>query len=190
LKTKQDAATGVFGSDDTPAFTALAAMAIMGDPLLKGKEMPGEAKKAYDFLLSSQMPNGSICKEGKLANYNTSLALSALTVAVLLAAHVGAAGPTGASPLLQRFLALDDPTPTQFRALRHLEARNEKFDKSAPRSKWHYAPCAARHAGCTSPTSPCFRLRAASRATSAWCTTSPTARRVKKSCAARHWRSR
>ena len=33
--------------------------------------------------------------------------LSALTVAVLLAAHVGAAGPTGASLVLQRFLALD-----------------------------------------------------------------------------------
>ena len=62
--------------------------------------------------------------------------LSALTVAVLLAAHVGAAGPTGASPLLQRFLAVDDRTPTQFRALRHLEARNEKFDKRAWMDVW------------------------------------------------------
>jgi hypothetical protein len=57
-------------------------------------------------------------------------------VAVLLAANVGATGPTGASLLLQRFLALDDPTPTQFRALRHLEARNEKFDKSAWMDVW------------------------------------------------------
>ena len=81
LKTKQDAATGVFGAADTPAFTALATMAIMGDPSVKGKPMPDEAKKAYEFLLASQMENGSICKEGKLANYNTSLALSALTVA-------------------------------------------------------------------------------------------------------------
>ncbi len=63
--------------------------------------------------------------------------LSVLSVAALLAAHVGAAGPTTASPaVLQRFLALGDPTPTQFRALRHLEARNEKFDKSAWMDVW------------------------------------------------------
>jgi hypothetical protein len=63
--------------------------------------------------------------------------LSALSVVALLAANVGAAGPTGASPvLLQRFLSLDDPTPTQFRALRHLEARNEKFEKSAWMDVW------------------------------------------------------
>ncbi len=55
----------------------------------------------------------------------------------LLAAHVGAAGPAGASPVvLQRFLALDDPTPTQLRALRHLEARNDKFEKSAWMDVW------------------------------------------------------
>src|SRR4051812_42388269 len=63
------------------------------------------------------------------------LSLSALSVVALLAADVGAAGPTGAS-LLQRFLAVDDPTPAQFRALRHLEARNEKFDKSAWMDVW------------------------------------------------------
>ena len=63
--------------------------------------------------------------------------LSALSVVALLAANVGAAGPTGASPvLLQRFLSLDDPTPTQFRALRHLEARNDKFEKSAWMDVW------------------------------------------------------
>ena len=62
--------------------------------------------------------------------------LSALSVVALLVAHVGAAGPTGASPLLQRFLALEDPTPTQFRALRHLEARNDKFEKSARMDVW------------------------------------------------------
>ena len=63
--------------------------------------------------------------------------LSALSVVALLAAHVGATGPAGASPLLlQRFLALDDPTPTQFRALRHLEARNDTFEKSAWMDVW------------------------------------------------------
>jgi len=45
--------------------------------------------------------------------------------------------PGSASPvILQRFLALDDPTPSQFRALRHLEARNEKFEKSAWMDVW------------------------------------------------------
>src|SRR5437868_7106986 len=72
--------------------------------------------------------------------------LSALSVVALLAAHVGAAGPTGASPLaLQRFLALDDPTPTQLRALRHLEARNEKFEKSAWMDVWTAADPSGFH---------------------------------------------
>ena len=61
----------------------------------------------------------------------------ATSVAAILAAHVGAAARENAAPLiLQRFLALDDPTPTQFRALRHLEARNEKFEKSAWMDVW------------------------------------------------------
>jgi hypothetical protein len=58
----------------------------------------------------------------------------------LLLAHANAAGPTpataGSLPILQRFLALDDPTPTQARALRHLEARNDKFDMSAWMDVW------------------------------------------------------
>ena len=58
--------------------------------------------------------------------------LSALSVVALLAAHVGAAGPAGASPLsLQRFLALDQPTPPQFRSLPQPVARNDKVEKSA-----------------------------------------------------------
>jgi hypothetical protein len=66
-----------------------------------------------------------------------SLSLLAASVAALLSAHANAAGPASASPvILQRFLALDDPTPTQFRALRHLEARNEKFEKSARMDVW------------------------------------------------------
>jgi hypothetical protein len=69
--------------------------------------------------------------------------LSALSVVALFAAHVGATGPAGASPhILQRFLALDDPTPTQFRALRHLEARNDKFEKSAWMDVWTEADAA------------------------------------------------
>jgi hypothetical protein len=55
----------------------------------------------------------------------------------MMVMHAGAAGPSNAAPaILQRFLALDDPTPTQLRALRHLEARNDKFEKSAWMDVW------------------------------------------------------
>jgi hypothetical protein len=50
-----------------------------------------------------------------------------------------AAGPANAGsnlPILQRFLALDDPTPTEYRALRHLDARNDHFEKSAWMDVW------------------------------------------------------
>ena len=58
------------------------------------------------------------------------------SIAALLAAPGRAEGPSGPSPaILQRFLALDDQ-PTQCRALRHLEARNEKFEKSAWMDVW------------------------------------------------------
>lgn len=80
LKSKQDPATGAIGSADNPAFTALGAMAIMGDPRVAEKEMPAEAKKACGFLLASQKPDGGIYTMG-LPNYNTSLALTALTMA-------------------------------------------------------------------------------------------------------------
>lgn len=80
LKSKQDAATGAIGSADHPAFTALGVMAIMGDPRVAEKEMPAEAKKAYDFLLASQKEDGGIYNMG-LPNYNTSLAMTALTMA-------------------------------------------------------------------------------------------------------------
>jgi hypothetical protein len=41
-----------------------------------------------------------------------------------------------ALPILQRFLALDDPTPSEIRALRHLDARNEHFDSDAWMDVW------------------------------------------------------
>ena len=60
-----------------------------------------------------------------------------VSFAALLAAHPGAAGPENTAPeVLQRFLSLDDPAPTQYRALRHLEARNDKFEKSAWMDVW------------------------------------------------------
>lgn len=67
------------------------------------------------------------------------LGLSVLVAATaaMLAAHPNAAAPANETPaILQRFLALDDPTPSQYRALRHLEARNEKFEKSAWMDVW------------------------------------------------------
>jgi hypothetical protein len=58
-------------------------------------------------------------------------------IAALLAAcalgHVRAASNTA---VLQRFLALSDPAPTDYRALRHLEARNDHFESSAWMDVW------------------------------------------------------
>ena len=69
-----------------------------------------------------------------------SRSLLAVSFIALLLAHAHAARPAtddpSAAPILQRFLALDDPTPAQCRALRHLEARNDKFDMRAWMDVW------------------------------------------------------
>jgi hypothetical protein len=60
-------------------------------------------------------------------------------VAALIAVNGGAAGAAGVPQtlsILDRFLALDDPTPTQYRALRHLEANNDHFEKNAWMDVW------------------------------------------------------
>jgi len=44
--------------------------------------------------------------------------------------------PAPRATALQRFLAVPDPRPTQVRALRHLEAQNEHFEKSAWMDVW------------------------------------------------------
>jgi hypothetical protein len=60
-----------------------------------------------------------------------------LLAAMVLGVATHAAGPANGSPaVLERFLALGDPTPSQYRALRHLEARNDKFEKSAWMDVW------------------------------------------------------
>src|SRR4051812_12185893 len=46
--------------------------------------------------------------------------------------HASAAAP----PVLQRFLALGDPTPGSYRVLRHLEAENGKFNMKAWMDVW------------------------------------------------------
>jgi squalene-hopene/tetraprenyl-beta-curcumene cyclase len=79
LKSKQTA-EGYFGSADHTAFTALCTLAIMGDPRVTDKPMPEEAQKAYAWLLKNQKEDGGIYTTG-LPNYNTSLSLTALTLA-------------------------------------------------------------------------------------------------------------
>jgi hypothetical protein len=59
---------------------------------------------------------------------SASLALLALTT-------VGAAGAVD-PPILQRFLAKPDPSPTTYRALRHLDAHNDHFDSTAWMDVW------------------------------------------------------
>ncbi len=39
-------------------------------------------------------------------------------------------------PAVERFWALGDPDPTQYRALRHLEARNDHFNRDATMTVW------------------------------------------------------
>ena len=62
--------------------------------------------------------------------------LLATALIAILFAQVNGAVSNDSSPILQRFLALDDPQPTQYRALRHLDARNDHFDKSAWMDVW------------------------------------------------------
>jgi hypothetical protein len=60
-------------------------------------------------------------------------------IAALLIVHGSAAGEarSAQSPsILERFLALDDPAPSQYRALRHLEANNDHFEKNAWMDVW------------------------------------------------------
>jgi len=58
--------------------------------------------------------------------------IGSLLVALTVPAWLSASQPS----LLDRFLALPDPSPTSYRALRHLEARNDHFDKDAWMDVW------------------------------------------------------
>jgi hypothetical protein len=63
------------------------------------------------------------------------LLMATATAAVgLLAQPQAAESPRSA--VLERFLALDDPDPSQYRALRHLEARNDHFGTDARMDVW------------------------------------------------------
>src|SRR5436853_7518007 len=55
-----------------------------------------------------------------------------ITCAMSIAQASGGDAPT----VLERFLARHDPPPTQYRALRHLDARSEHFGASAWMDAW------------------------------------------------------
>lgn len=83
--TSKQLPTGAWGDPAVPgtqpAMTALAVMALTGEP---GREasapLPEAAKKGISFLLSVQQPDGGIYTDKTLATYNTSLALTALSL--------------------------------------------------------------------------------------------------------------
>ena len=84
LKSKQ-LETGAWGDPavpgSQPALTSLALMSIISDPSRPKAEMPEAAKKAIAYLLSVQKEDGGIYTEKPLSTYNTSLALTALSLA-------------------------------------------------------------------------------------------------------------
>lgn len=77
LEKSQDAATGAIGDAEQPAITALAVLAILGDPGREAQTLPAAARRAYDFIASTAQPDGGLYVKG-LANYNTSICLTAL----------------------------------------------------------------------------------------------------------------
>ncbi|MDB6070089.1 MAG: Cycloartenol synthase [Verrucomicrobiales bacterium] len=79
LASRQNAEKGYIGDPDYPAITALAAMAMRGNPEADRDTLTPVEKKAYDYLLSVQKEDGGIYTKA-LPNYNTSLALTALTM--------------------------------------------------------------------------------------------------------------
>jgi len=74
---KAQGANGAIGDPEQPAITGLAVLAILGDPGRAPKDLPASAKKGYDFIASTARPDGGLYVKG-LANYNTSICLTAL----------------------------------------------------------------------------------------------------------------
>src|SRR5262245_36161664 len=70
--------------------------------------------------------------------------LSRSALVPLLAAPLivtaGASGPTNSSaagvPVIQRYLSSPDPDPTEFRVMRHVDAKSERFGQSAWMDVW------------------------------------------------------
>ncbi len=72
---------GWWSTSEQPAVTALALTALNREPSGRfTRSRPSELSRAYEFLLGSVRPDGSIHRGG-LANYNTALSLLALSTA-------------------------------------------------------------------------------------------------------------
>jgi squalene-hopene/tetraprenyl-beta-curcumene cyclase len=80
LKGKQNAETGAWGEAEPVAFTGLALASYMADPNRKAADpVPTELQKGYAFLIKNVQPDGGIYVKAR-ANYNTALALLALSL--------------------------------------------------------------------------------------------------------------
>src|SRR5882757_10794115 len=78
-----------------------------------------------------------------MSNCMSRALIRSILITLLAAPFVlnGAASPaTGGDPrfpaVLQRFLSLDDPSPSGYRALRRLDARNQNLNKAAWMDVW------------------------------------------------------
>lgn len=78
---KQQNSNGWWSTADQPGVTALVLTALNREPTGRfAPNRPSELNRAYDFLLASAKPDGSLHR-GQLANYNTALSLLALSTA-------------------------------------------------------------------------------------------------------------
>jgi squalene-hopene/tetraprenyl-beta-curcumene cyclase len=78
---KSQNSNGWWSTSDQPAVTALVLTAFNRDPKRQfGAHQSSELNRAYDFILGSAKPDGSLHR-GNLINYNTSLCLLALATA-------------------------------------------------------------------------------------------------------------
>ena len=78
---KSQNSNGWWSTPEQPAVTALVLTALNFDPSGRFQhDRSSELSRAYDFILSSAKPDGSIQRAG-LANYNTALCLTALASA-------------------------------------------------------------------------------------------------------------
>ena len=81
LRSKQNSETGQWGDAEPVAFTALAITSFLLTPERKATDpLPSEVEKAIAFLMKNVQPDGGIYVKAR-ANYNTSLALTALMLA-------------------------------------------------------------------------------------------------------------
>jgi squalene-hopene/tetraprenyl-beta-curcumene cyclase len=81
LENHQDA-KGFWSTPDHPALTALALVALQGEPTGRHRGFDNQATRTgYEFLLSCVKPDGSITGKGELATYNTAVSMLALLAA-------------------------------------------------------------------------------------------------------------